>query len=154
MAEKESELQEKENELCKMKASRFNQEEIEKIECLLQEQKEDILQAFIEMSPLDNDAQILGLQAELDEEKENNQKLFFEKEILKNPMFKTSICYNMLNEGKCSYGFRCFYAHSSEELRETEACYPGRPPINQRTTLVVLTNFAIISYLKNCFKNL
>ena len=36
----------------------------------------------------------------------------------------------MLNEGKCSYGFRCFYAHSSEEIRENVG-YPGRPPIHQ-----------------------
>ena len=34
-----------------------------------------------------------------------------------NPMFKTSMCHNMTNEGNCIRGMMCKFAHSTNELR-------------------------------------
>jgi hypothetical protein len=34
-----------------------------------------------------------------------------------NPMFKTSMCHNMMNEGNCMKGMMCKFAHSPTELR-------------------------------------
>merc|ERR1719225_1057080 len=39
-----------------------------------------------------------------------------------NPMFKTSMCHSMMNEGHCDRGMMCKYAHSPAEIRG-----PGGP---------------------------
>ena len=47
-----------------------------------------------------------------------------------NPMFKTSMCHSMMNEGHCERGMMCKYAHSPAEIRGPgmgPGGYPGGP---------------------------
>jgi len=38
-------------------------------------------------------------------------------QAVNNPMFKTTLCQNMMNENHCSHGMMCKFAHSTAELR-------------------------------------
>jgi len=44
-----------------------------------------------------------------------------------NPMFKTSMCHSMMNEGHCDRGMMCKYAHSPAEIRGPGG--PAGPPM-------------------------
>ena len=50
-----------------------------------------------------------------DEEDYSSKPAFDPK---KNPLYKTSMCNNMVKTGHCSYEHTCLYAHSKKELKK------------------------------------
>ena len=52
-------------------------------------------------------------------------------QAVNNPMFKTTLCQNMMNENHCSHGMMCKFAHSTAELRTPGQATPVAAAFSQ-----------------------
>jgi predicted RNase H-related nuclease YkuK (DUF458 family) len=49
-----------------------------------------------------------------------DRSLWHKMEPSKNPNYKSKLCMNWMNHGKCRFGDRCAFAHGESELRKSK----------------------------------